>query len=324
MSPHVLALAAAGGVALVLLAVAGAVLGWRRARDRDLRRRIRRAAAPLTGPGPVDEEANEESIFRPADKRTWLTGVRAYIETRYPFLEARRALPAAFAAGVAGAAGGWFSMWLLKVPAGWWTVPVVALAGVGVGTNALKWLQARQEAEFVRQFPEIVDQIVRLAGAGVPALEALATVADDAPNPVAPVLGSVRDGLLAGLDADTTLRLASDRVRIAEFSLFAAVIRLQRRAGGGISSAFRNLAETLRERRKTALKAQASTAQSRLTLLILSLMPLIVLGSQKFIAPQSLEILFGTDQGTMLLRWGLGLVVAGLLAARGIAARAAR
>ena len=324
MSPHVLALAAAGGVALVLLAVAGAVLGWRRARDRDLTRRIRRTAAPLTGPGPVDEEPNEESIFRPADKRTWLTGVRAFIETRYPFLEARRALPTAFAAGVAGAAGGWFSMWFLKVPAGWWTVPVVALAGVAVGGNALKWLQARQEAEFVRQFPEIVDQIVRLAGAGVPALEALATVADDAPNPVAPVLGSVRDGLLAGLDADTTLRLASDRVRIAEFSLFAAVIRLQRRAGGGISSAFRNLAETLRERRKTALKAQASTAQTRLTLIILSVMPIIVLVSQKFIAPQSLEILFRTDQGTMLLRWGLGLVVAGLLAARGIAARAAR
>ena len=174
MSPFVLALAAAGGMALVLLGAGGAALAWRRARDRDLTRRIRRTAAPLEGPAPSGDDAGEESIFRPADKRTWVAGTREFIESRYPFLEARRALPVAAAAGVAGAAGGLFAMWFLKVPAGWWTAPIAALAGVAAGRNALMWLQARQEAEFVRHFPEIVDQIVRLAGAGVPALEALA------------------------------------------------------------------------------------------------------------------------------------------------------
>ena len=137
LSPLALALVAAGGVALVLLAAAAAMLGWRRTRDRDLNRRIRRTAAPLAGPAPSESEADEESIFRPADKRTWFAGVREFIETRYPFLEARRALPVAVAAGAAGAAGGWFAMWFLKVPAGWWTAPVVALAGVAVGRNAL-------------------------------------------------------------------------------------------------------------------------------------------------------------------------------------------
>ena len=138
------------------------------------------------------------------------------------------------------------------------------------------------------------------------------------------MLVQVRDGLLAGLDTGTTLRQACERVRIAEFTLFAAVIRLQRRAGGGISTAFRNLAETLRERRKTALKAKASTAQTRLTLLILAVMPAIVLVGQKFIAPESVEILFGTEQGVTLLRWGVALIVIGILVARGLAARATR
>ena len=165
---------------------------------------------------------------------------------------------------------------------------------------------------------------MRLAGAGVPPLEAIASVADDAPKPVGPVIGNVRDGLLAGLDTDTTLRLACERVRIGEFTLFAAVIRLQRQAGGGISAAFQNLAETLRERRRTALKAHASTAQTRLTLIVLTAMPIVVLVAQRFTAPQSIEILFGTDEGVTLLRWGVGLIVVGLLAARAIAARATR
>ena len=129
---------------------------------------------------------------------------------------------------------------------------------------------------------------------------------------------------MAGLDSDTALRMATERVRLAEFTMFAAVIRLQRRSGGGISTAFANLSGTLRERRKIALKAQASTAQTRLTLLVLTVMPPVVLVMQKFTAPQSVEILFGTDRGTLLLQVGTGLIVTGLLVARGIAARGAR
>lgn len=324
MSPLALALAASVAVAVLLAGTGAAALAWRRKRDAGLRRRLRLAAAPLAGPAAVEGAVGDESIFRPVENRTLLSGLRDRIEARYPLLEARRALPAALAIGLAGAGGGWFSMWFLQIPAGWWTAPGAVLAGAGSAWYALRLFQARQVSEFIRQFPEIVDQIVRLAGAGVPPLEALATAADDAPKPVAPIIGRVRDGLVAGLDTDTTLRLASERVRIGEFTLFAAVIRLQRQAGGGVSTAFRNLAETLRERRRTTLKAHASTAQTRLTLIVLAAMPMVVLVAQKFTAPKSIEILFGTEQGVTLLRWGVGLIVLGLLAARGLAARAVR
>ncbi len=314
---------------LMLLAGVGFLIQMMRrkgGRSDPLQPRLKRAAAPLAAPAASEggAAAGDESIFRPVERRTWLSALRNRIESIYPLLEARQALPAAVMAGVAGAAAGWGTLWFLRVPADWWTMPGVGVAGVGAAWYMLRTLQARQEAEFVRQFPEIVDHIVRLAGAGVPALEALAAVANDAPKPVGPVLVQVRDGLLAGLDTGTTLRQACERVRIAEFTLFAAVIRLQRRAGGGISTAFRNLAETLRERRKTALKAKASTAQTRLTLLILAVMPAIVLVGQKFIAPESVEILFGTEQGVTLLRWGVALIVIGILVARGLAARATR
>ena len=50
-------------------------------------------------------------------------------------------------------------------------------------------------------------------------------------------------------------------------------------------------------------------------------MPVVVLVMQKFSAPKSVEILFGTEEGLNLLRWGVGLIVAGILVARSIAAR---
>ena len=80
----------------------------------------------------------------------------------------------------------------------------------------------------------------------------------------------------------------------------------------------------MRERRKLALKARASTAQTRLTLLVLAVVPAVVLLAQKFTAPESVEILFGTEQGVTLLRWGVALIVTGILVARGLAARAMR
>ena len=321
MSPFGLALTAVAGFALLGALAGGGVLVWRRTRDPVLERRLRRAAAPLAGAVAVEVPEGEESIFRTRERRTRL---RRFIESGYPLLEARRAIPRAIAAGAAAVGATWFSLWFLRVPSGWWTLPLLGLAGIGAVWYALGWMQARRETEFVRRFPEIVEQIVRLAGAGVPALEAVSVAAEDAPDPVGPVLRDVRDRLLAGLDADTALRMAADRVRISEFTLFAAVIRLQRRAGGGISTAFSNLAATLRERRGTALKAHASTAQTRLTLFVLSIMPVAVLIIQKFSAPKSVEILFGTEAGLSLLRWGVGLIVTGILVARSIASRATR
>ena len=67
------------------------------------------------------------------------------------------------------------------------------------------------------------------------------SITEDSQPPIKPILGNLCDGLLGGLDADTALRTAAARVRLAEFTLFTSVIRLQRRSGGSISAAFANL-----------------------------------------------------------------------------------
>ena len=323
MSPVVLAGALAGAVALVVAGVGLAV--WRGSTDKALKHRLRRVAAPLAYPAATQAQAaGAESVFRARETGARLAWVWTPIARRYPLVHPPKALALALAAGAGAAAFAGFSMWFLKVPGGWWTAPALWTAGAFGGWQALKTQQARREAAFIRQFPEVVDQIVRLAGAGVPAVEALSVVAADAPEPIKPVLTEVCDALTAGLDADRALRIAAERLRMAEFTLFAAVLRLQRRAGGGISGAFANLAATLRERNKAALKARASTAQTRFTLLILAVMPVLVLIGQKFTAPDSVEMLFGTEQGITLLRVGVGLIVTGLLVARAMAARAAR
>ena len=311
----------AGGGAL-LLGWGGALL-WLRRQNRALRERLQAVGAPLTGHGAVEQIAPEESIFRQTRPNSRLSWLWRRIERRYPLIDAPKAFPRLLGVGLLVAAGVWAGMWVLGM-SGWWSLPAAALAGYTGGWFALRRIQARMETQFIQQFPEIVDQIVRLSGAGLPPLEALGKVAEDAQQPVKGVLEEVSDALLAGLDADTALGMVAGRVRLAEFTLFAAVIRLQRRAGGSISGAFSNLATTLRERRTTALKAKASTAQTRLTLLVLILMPPLVLGVQSMTSPQSVDLLFNSEDGKTLLQLGVGLIVVGLVVARQIAARGPR
>lgn len=317
MSVFVLTLVAGGAVSLI--GVAAFLLLGRR--DRVLERRLGRVAVPLAEGADDDDNAADTDIFRRADDGSRLGGLRRVVGARYPMLDARRALAVGFAAGLAAAAGLWFVMWFLRLPSGWWTLPLVGLGGLGGIIYAMSWMQARRAGEFTRQFPEVIDQIVRLSAAGVPPLEAIAVVTEDAQPPVQPVLRSVCDGLAGGLDADTALLTVARRVRLAEFTLFTAVIRLQRRAGGGVTGAFSNLSAALRARRSTAMKAHASTAQTRLTLLVLAVMPVLVLVGQSFISPESVEILFDPERGVMVLQIGVGLIVFGLLAARAMAAR---
>lgn len=302
--------------------MAGSAWWLVRARIRLLEDRIRRVAAPVSEDGDGSGAEVVLSVFRSERKRVWLWD---RIEERYPLLQGPRA--AGITAGVVVVVG--LGLWItlrivLRIPGGWGLTAGVLAGMAATGYSVLIWLQARERKKFTEQFPDVVDQIVQLSRTGMPPLEALSSVAPDAPQPTGDVLQAVRDRLAAGLDADRTMAAVAARVRIPEFTLFCAVLRLQRRAGGRISDALGNLAGTLRERRKTALKAHSSTAQTRLTLLILVLLPIVILVLQKFTSPQSVDILLNTPSGLTVLRWGIALIAAGIGVAYLLSARGTR
>ncbi len=194
-------------------------------------------------------------------------------------------------------------------------------AWVAGGWAFLRIADSGRRAEFVKRFPEAVDQIVRLTRAGLPAVEAISVVAQEAQEPIRRLMRQIADELSSGLDPDVVLRGAAARVRIPEFTLFSAALCLQRTTGGAISAALANLSATLRARTEVEMKAHASTAQTRITLWVLSVVPAVVLGAQSYTNPAAVQVLFETPT---LLRWGVGLIVAGLLIARLIASRFGR
>ena len=302
-------------VAVVLFLAAGiyvvARMGTRL--DAGLERRVGMVAAVLGGGAAAKAETHQASVFRSRRRKSRL---HERLERRFSLLEGRRAFPKAVAVGFLVAVGAVATAAFMHL---WPFVPVLAPAAWAAGSWAfLAVSNARKRSEFGRRFPDVVDHVVRLTRAGLPAVESIAVVAEDAPEPVRSLLREVADEMASGLDPEVVLRGMAARVRIPEFTLFSAALCLQRTTGGGISAALGSLSATLRARLEVEMKAHASTAQTRITLLVLSGVPVLVLAAQSVINPQAVETLFDSP---LLLRWGVGLIVGGVVIAHAIAAR---
>ena len=289
--------------------------------QRELKRRLNQVAVTLKG-GTLPDTATSEStsVFREQRSKSWLV---ERLEHRFPLIDVRQVLPKAVGLGVLGmlttglgAAFTGFDLFAI--------VFLVPVSGLGCGWAVLAMQDARQRNAFTKIFPETTDQVVRLVRAGVPSMEAISIVAQEAPPPVGGIMREVASAAAAGLDPETTIRSTAARVRIPAFSLFSAAICLQMTTGGGISGALGNLSATLRARHEVTLKAKSSTAQTRLTLAIISLVPVVVVATQNFTNPRAIETLFYTESGGTLLRYGIGLILSGLLVARSLSARVGR
>lgn len=285
--------------------------------DAGIERRLGKVAAVFDGAGAASAAGHAQaSVFRSQRRKFWL---HERIERRFPLLEGRRVFPKAVALGFLAAVVAVVTAAFMQL---WTFVPVLAPAAwVAGGWAFLAVSSSRRRTEFIKHFPETADHVVRLTRAGLPAVESIAVVAEDAPEPIGSLLREVADELSSGLDPEIVLRGMAARVRIPEFTLFSAALCLQRTTGGGISTALGNLSATLRARLEVEMKAQASTAQTRITLLVLSALPMLVLGAQSITNPEAVETLFDSP---LLLRWGVGLIVGGLAIARGIALRFGR
>ena len=265
-----------------------------------------------------------EAMLSGARRRSPRSFVAAWCHDRvagaYPLLVPASAVRHALLSGVCSGIAFYAFVRVLQFDH-WSMLGCALLAGL---VGCWWWLalrSARAAAAFVRVFPEAVDQVVRLAAAGIPPLESIVSIARDTPEPVSTVLHRLARGFAGGLDPDIVLNRESRRVRISDFTLFCAVLRFQRRAGGSLAGPFGALAKTLRQRRATSMRVRTATAQTRLTLLLLACLPFFALFAQQFFSPETVNALFETEDGLFILRLSVVFIVSGIIVCRLLAMR---
>lgn len=176
---------------------------------------------------------------------------------------------------LAGAATGALLSIFPWIP-GWFALATALLAAMSPYFY-IRGRRARRFRRFAAQFPEALDSLTRALKAGYPLSASIELLGMEQPEPLAGEMRRTRDEWKLGVSWDHALDNLASRIPIPEVRLFAAAVKMQNRIGGRLNDVLARVGEGMREAAVLESEVRAVSVHSRMTGLILTLLPLVIL-----------------------------------------------
>ena len=175
------------------------------------------------------------------------------------------------------------------------------VAGLGLPRWILGFLIGRRQKNFLNEFPNALDVMVRSIRSGLPLNDALRLIASDGQEPVKSEFRRVVESQQVGLSVPEACQRMMLTMPLTEVNFFAIVIAIQAQAGGNLSESLSNLSRVLRDRRKMRAKVQALSMEAKASAAIIGALPFIVALLVYLTSPQYIMILFTDPRGHLIL-----------------------
>ena len=183
-------------------------------------------------------------------------------------------------------------------------LPALALgfaAAFGLPLWMLSYLKKRRETKFLNSFPDAVDVIVRGIKAGLPLLDSLKIIVNEAGEPIKSEFRAIVETQAIGMPLGEACAKLYERMPLPEANFFGIVISIQQKAGGNLSEALGNLSRVLRDRKKMRAKIQAMSMEAKASASIIGSLPIAVGGLVYLTSPDYMETLWLADLGRMMM-----------------------
>jgi tight adherence protein B len=171
---------------------------------------------------------------------------------------------------------------------------------------------AQRKRQFLAQFPDAIDLIVRGVRSGLPVAEALQAAGQELPNQVGRVFREITGNVQLGKTLDESLAMASGTLDVQEFKFFMISLTIQQDTGGNLGEILYNLGVLMRRREQVKLKIKAMSSEARASAMIIGSLPFIMFGVIYLIDPEYIMKLFTDPRGWFLLAGGLTSLGLGL------------
>jgi tight adherence protein B len=222
------------------------------------------------------------------------------------------------------------ALWLLSAFA-WARVPgsgllpnaLLALAASTMltGLGAWMWLGRRQRARLKKielQMPIALDVMTRALRAGHPVVSANHMAAEEMGDPLGSEFGLVLDETTYGVELHEALSNFAERSGSPDAYYLAVSIAVQTETGGNLSEILEGLAIVIRGRTSLTQKVKALSSEGRTSALILTALPVLVIGVQLLLQPQVYTDKFSDPIFWPAVGFTMGLYFAGWLVIRRI------
>src|SRR5574344_1445996 len=200
--------------------------------------------------------------------------------------------------------------------------PLMSIFGVFAlffPTIYLKQTISKRFFEFSKQFPDALNLMASSLRAGHPLFSAIDIVTQEMPKPISDVFATAQKDIALGIDTkEAFVSMSKLMPQSIDLRFFITAVLIQKEVGGNLAELLDKLSMTIRDRFKLLGQLRVQTAQTRISGLVLAVVPLAVLLIIGFMNPTYVKPLFNTPDGKLALVGAICLIILGLFSIKKI------
>ncbi len=180
----------------------------------------------------------------------------------------------------------------------------------GLPIMYVQFKRNKRMAAFEEQLPEALDFLARSMRAGHAFSIGLEMLGTESPDPMGQEFRALFAEQNLGAPLEVALRNFARRVPILDVQLFISSVLLQRQTGGNLGEVLTRLAFLIRERFRLRGQVKAASAHGRMTSVVLTLLPIVMIFALQFVAPGYLQSLAEDPDGKWMI---VGAIIAQIM-----------
>jgi tight adherence protein B len=307
--------------AAAVLAIEGAYLWWMGTHGAAARRIARRLQVMSGSPGRSGERI---SILkqRPYSRNASLDRIL------HRFPPAHR-IDALLVQAGSGTTVGQFLAWSLGCMAAVgllslaWPMPaplrlLAALLGMSLPWVLLRRARQRRLLRIEQQLPDAADFIARALRAGHSFTNVLQIVGNELSEPLSGEFRIAREEINYGVPMNEALHGMAARIPLTDLRYLIIAVLIQRESGGNLAEILGNISQIIRARLKLVAHVRVLSAEGRMSAVILTALPFVVLGMMMLLNGNYVSVLWTDPMGRKMLWSCAFMVVVGIIWLRNI------
>ncbi len=218
-----------------------------------------------------------------------------------------------------GAAVGGFLGYVLQ-PLGFMIFSVVFFAFLlgGLPYFYVRYKRGARLKELEEQLPDALDFLARSMRAGHAFSISLEMIGTEMPDPMGQEFRALFAEHNLGAPIEVAMANFGKRVPLLDVRLFISSVGLQRQTGGNLSEVLTRLAFLIRERFRLRGQVKAASAHGRLTSMVLTILPIVMIFALNFVAPDYLPTMVKDPDGKYMVLAAVVFQILGYLVMRKI------
>ncbi|RMO88028.1 hypothetical protein ALQ33_04420 [Pseudomonas syringae pv. philadelphi] len=177
----------------------------------------------------------------------------------------------------------------------------------------VSWRYRVRVRRMIEQLPQLLDHSVRSLKSGRTLSDAVLYGIAAADQPLKDGMSRIERNVQLGVSLPDAARDFAELYESDEFHLFALGLRVNHRYGGNASELMENLIRLIREREQAGRQLRAMTGETRMTALVLGLLPVGMAGYFMVVNPDYLLHMWNDGSGRIMLSMAFGLQLLGCL-----------